>query len=317
MIGLLGDVVVTRCPPDLDVRAVRAALLEDPAVAYAAAPPDARRPGIAGLGRGLLASMGRPGVTWGRRAGEQHFLRPLPYWRADAITDLVVLDAQQLRIGGLTVLLDAASAAPLRTWLLLTDPARPAVTTWLADAHAVATPWADVVAHWRVRLSAQAGRRDRCPTAAHPPWTGTDPVGVHAWTAEPPPCPVHERAAGCLREALRGAHARGELTATEACETARQHALTLERDGDRDGALAAAVLLGRDVYAPARATLGRLGASAQVRLRQVDADGAVRGSTRKPDAIEAAALRAMRAQDALAGCAGSGPFLTILGEPTG
>lgn len=316
MTGVHGDVVVTHAPPDLDVRALRAALLEDPAVAYAAAPA-AKRPGVAELGRELLASMGRPGVTHGRKTGERHMLRPLPYWRTDGITDLVILDAQLLAIDGLSTLLDAAAATPLRVWLLLTDPARPYVTAWLTAAHTAATPWSDVVDHWRRRLQPLTGRRRACPTVAAPPWAGPDPVGTLAWTVEPPRCPTHRYPAACLREALRGAHALGQLTPDQARDVARDHYLALSRAGDANGAFAAAVLLGRDHYVPARAALQRIGAPDRTTVADVTPRGGVPAGQQRPSTVEAAALAALRAQDVLAGCPASSPVLCIFGEPSG
>jgi hypothetical protein len=315
--SLLADTVVTHCPPDLDVRALRARWLHDPSLAYAAAPYDPRRPGIAGLGRELLASMGRPGVTWGRRHGEQHFLRPIPYWRTDGITDLLILDAQLLRIEGLSVLLDAAAATPLRTWLLLTEPSRPDVSRWLAEAHAPAIPWHEVEEYWERRIDPLTGLRSTCPTAAAPPWSGTEPIGIEEWTAHPVPCLLHNRPASCLREALRGAHARGELTPDEAGAVARDHFLALTRMGDEDAALAAAVLLGRDHFQPARTALVRLRVDNDVALEDVSRDGDVSSADRASDPLEAAALRGLRVQDTLAGCPATGPFLTIFGEAPG
>lgn len=311
------DTVVTHCSIDLDVPALREAWLADPGVAYATAPVGARRPGIAALGRDLLSSMGRPGVTWGRKHGERHFLRALPYWRTDAITDLVILDAQQLRIEGLCALLEATSAAPVRTWLLLTEPARPDVTCWLSASHTDATPWGDVKQYWQDRATAGRGRRQACPTAAEPPWVGTDPVGVTAWTLAPPDCPLHDQPARCLREALRGAHARGQLTPDQACAAARDHHLTLNRSGDADAALAAAVILGRDLYVPARTSLERLGTGPGTVLGDVSGAGGVLSSGRRPTPIEAAALAALRSQDALVGMQADRALLAIFGEAAG
>ncbi|MGN6334167.1 MAG: hypothetical protein ACTHOD_21340, partial [Motilibacteraceae bacterium] len=130
---------------------------------------------------------------------------------------------------------------------------------------------------------------------------------------DPPPCPLHRLPAACLREALRGAHARGELTADQA----RDHYLATTRAGDGDGAFAVSVLLGRDLYIPARTALARLGAPEDTTVGQVTARGGVHTGQSRPSRVEADALAALRTQDVLAGYHGSSPVLSIFGEPPG
>ena len=142
-------------------------------------------------------------------------------------------------------------------------------------------------------------------------------MGTLAWTVEPPRCPTHRYPAACLREALRGAHALGQLTPDQARDVARDHYLALSRAGDANGAFAAAVLLGRDHYVPARAALQRIGAPDRTTVADVTPRGGVPAGQQRPSTVEAAALAALRAQDVLAGCPASSPVLCIFGEPSG
>lgn len=83
-------------------------------------------PPYTGVSDEILNWLGRPGTSYGRRQGERHFLRIVPFlrdgwrhtqWRdpADAptagVTDLIVVSPEHLQSEGLLALIDAAAAA--------------------------------------------------------------------------------------------------------------------------------------------------------------------------------------------------------------
>lgn len=347
--GAPAAVIATVVPEDVRIHDIRLALAGNPHVALGILRCQGdTNPPYTGLSDELLGWLGRVGTAHGRKLGERHFLRIVPFlregwqhtpWRKPheptrGITDIVVVHPEMLGADALLDLLDAAAAAASCLWLLC-GTTMPVDTGRLIRAHAgLYADWQNLWEQWRQRngsvpqLSclALSQRWWRAPTThAH----GSDAITArrrtraeraHAgvvgdWTS----CPVHRDPLGCLRASFAYAIGTVEMTDSDGLAVCLDliRATNMPRWQVHD--------LARDTFAPARDCVDHLCRQAgldpalvpRTRLSALDQEGrtlAIGGHPLPvPELMRPAVLR-QRTMSLLSGGTANSPLLTIFGE---
>ncbi len=337
--GQPGAIITTTIPDGTPLHELRALFSGDPhsvvATIYTRAHGNRDNIPYNSITDDTLNWLGRTGTTIGRRNGERHLLRIVPFLRhgwqdnhlrhpetvPHGISNYVVIGAEQLLADGVRELIDAAAAANTAVWLLQSTRETRGTAVIASYAHEVS--WSHLWQEW-------ANEAEPPPTQCAgtiTPWWRSGQRDPHARVAAliesavaliDSTCPTHTHHAGCLRQALAQGLQRHNIDEHEA----RQVTLALRRLAQRDRRHEYDVLA-RDTFAPARDALTRLLRPCRkdplnIKIAQIDRNGR---SIHLQDRCllvprqDRPALRRQRQLTLLAGGSVNTPFLTIFGDP--